>query len=84
MILLPHRRRTMRPKKPETARSGDLFRGRLDQNINLKHELAQLAGQIDWGFIDGEIAPLYSEKGRPGNPDAVCNRAVAAQACQPA
>jgi transposase, IS5 family len=30
--------------------------------------LAQLAGQIDWDFIDGEIAPLYSEKGRLGVP----------------
>jgi transposase, IS5 family len=58
----------MRPKKPETTRSGDLFRARLDQIINLKHELAQLAGQIDWDFIDGEIAPLYSDKGRPGIP----------------
>ena len=56
----------MRPKKPETTRSGDLFRARLDQTINLKHELAQLAGQIDWDFIDGEIASLYSDKGRPG------------------
>ncbi len=58
----------MRPKKPETTRSGDLFRARLDQIINLKHELAQLAGQIDWDFIDGEIAPLYGDKGRPGIP----------------
>ena len=58
----------MRPKKPETTRSADLFRARLDQIINLKHELAQLAGQIDWDFIDGEIAPLYSDKGRPGIP----------------
>lgn len=58
----------MRPKKPETARSSDLFRARLDQIINLKNELAQLAGQIDWDFIDGEIAPLYSDKGRPGIP----------------
>jgi hypothetical protein len=58
----------MRPKKPETTRSGDLFRARLDQIINLKHELAQLAGQIDWDFIGGEIAPPYSDKGRPGLP----------------
>ena len=56
----------MRPKKHETTGSGDLFRARLDQIINLKHELAQLAGEIDWDWIDGEIAPLYSEKGRPG------------------
>src|ERR1700691_4723782 len=30
MILLEHRRRTMRPKKPETTASGDLFRARSD------------------------------------------------------
>ncbi len=56
----------MRPKKHEATRSGDLFRARLDQIINLKHELAQLAEKVDWDWIDGEIAPLYSEKGRPG------------------
>jgi hypothetical protein len=38
----------------------------LDQIINMKHELVQLAGRIDWDFLDGEIAPLYSDKGRPG------------------
>ena len=26
----------------------------------------QLAGKIDWEWIDGEIAPLYSDQGRPG------------------
>ena len=46
--------------------SSDLFRARLDQIINLEHELVQLAGRLDWDWIDGEIAPLYSENGRPG------------------
>ena len=56
----------MRPKKHETTTSGDLFRARLEQIINMKNELAQLAVAIDWDWIDGEIAPLYSDKGRPG------------------
>lgn len=56
----------MRPKKHQTTGSNDLFRARLDQIINLKHELVLLAGKIDWDWIDGEIAPLYSEQGRPG------------------
>ena len=56
----------MRPKKPKTTEEGDLFRARLDQIINMKHELVQLAFKIDWDWIDGEIAPLYSDKGRPG------------------
>src|SRR2546423_8129859 len=55
-----------RPKKHRTTGSGDLFRARLDQIINMKHELVQLAGKVDWDWIDGEIAPLYSENGRPG------------------
>ena len=35
----------MRPKKHRTTGSGDLFRARLDQIINMKHELVQLAGK---------------------------------------
>ncbi len=56
----------MRPKQHETTNEGDLFRARLDQIVNVKHELVQLAGKIDWAWIDEEIAPLYSDKGRPG------------------
>jgi IS5 family transposase len=56
----------MRPKKRETTGSSDLFRARLDQIINMKHELVQLGGKIDWDWLDREIAPLYSDKGRPG------------------
>jgi len=37
----------MRPKKQETTGEGDLFRARLDQIINLKHELVQLGAKID-------------------------------------
>ena len=56
----------MRPKQHKTTGSGDLFRSRLDQIINMNHELVQLVGKIDWAWIDQEIAPLYSENGRPG------------------
>src|SRR5260370_25094833 len=55
----------MRPKQHKTTGEGDLFRARLDQIINLKHELVQLAARIDWLWIDREIAPLYSDNGRP-------------------
>jgi IS5 family transposase len=56
----------MRPKDHRETGNHDLFRSRLDQIINMKHELAVLAGKVDWAWIDGEIAPLYSDKGRPG------------------
>ena len=42
------------------------FWARLDQIINMKHELIRLAHEIDWGWIDGELAGLFSDKGRPG------------------
>jgi transposase, IS5 family len=56
----------MRPQKPKTTGEGDLFRARLEQIINMKHEPVQLAGKIDWDRIDRELAPLYSDTGRPG------------------
>ena len=56
----------MRPKKHSPTRAGDLFRARLDQIINMRHELVQLSEKLDWEWLDGEIAPLYSEQGRPG------------------
>ena len=58
----------MRPKKPQTTGEGDLFRARIDQIINMKHELVRLAGAIDWEWLDAEIAPLFSAKGRPASP----------------
>jgi len=27
----------------------------------MKHELVQLAGKLDWDWLDGEIAPPYSD-----------------------
>ncbi len=56
----------MRPNKPKATGEGDLFRAHLDQIINMKHELVQLAARIDWDSIDRERATLYSDNGRPG------------------
>ena len=70
----------MRPKQHATTGSSDLFRATLEQIINMKHELVQLAGKIDWAWIDSEIAPLYSDKGPAGDRDPFRDRAVAAQA----
>ena len=58
----------MRPKKPAKADHDDLFRARLDQIINMKHELVRLADRIDWDWIDEELAPCFSDWGRPAEP----------------
>lgn len=47
---------------------GDLFRSRLDQIISPNHELAILAGQIDWEWIETELSIYYSDQGRPSVP----------------
>ena len=47
MIPLVHRRAAMRPGKQEWTGERDLFRARLDQIINMRHELVRLAGTID-------------------------------------
>ena len=56
----------MRPCKREWSGEQDLFRARLDQIINLKHALVKLAGEIDWGWMDDQVAGCFSEEGRPG------------------
>lgn len=58
----------MRPGKRETTGSGDLFRARLDQIIDMRHELVRLAEKIDWAWLDGELAGCFSDQGRPAVP----------------
>ena len=50
------------------ARQGetDMFRNRLDNMIDMRHELVRLAGLIDWRRFDEAFGTLYAEKGRPG------------------
>jgi len=52
----------MRPKKHATTREGDLFRARLDQIINMKHELVVSGGYdrtsrlFPWGSASAVLA----------------------------
>ena len=39
--------------KPSQPQSGELFRPRLDEQINMKHPLVRLAALIDWTEIEG-------------------------------
>jgi len=58
----------MRPPKQRETGQFDMLRSRLDQIINLEHELVRLGREVAWEWIDEEIAPLFSDKGRPGLP----------------
>ena len=55
----------MRPK-PAVPESEELFRSRLDQQINMRHALVRLAGLIDWAEIERTFSePFTSGRGRP-------------------
>jgi IS5 family transposase len=58
--------KSMRPPKPQENREQDLFRERLDNIINMKHELVVLAHGIDWGHLDAHFGQFFSKDGRPG------------------
>jgi IS5 family transposase len=60
----------MRPGKQERTGEQDLFRARLDQIINMQHELVRLAQTVDWPWIDGELAGCFSEEAVPAHPRA--------------
>ena len=46
----------------------ELFRAKLKNIINLRHELVRLGDLIDWARLEAHFAPYYSEAGRPGLP----------------
>ena len=50
----------MRPRKRVTTGAGDLFRARLDQIINMKHELVQLAERIGQPALEEAFAAALS------------------------
>jgi IS5 family transposase len=58
----------MRRSKKQPEGPGDLFRARLERIINMKHELVRLAEEVDWDWIDAELAGCFADQGRPGVP----------------
>ncbi len=60
----------MKPRQSQASnRQDNLFQSRLDQQLNPKHPLFRLSGQIDWSYFEREFGPLYAEEvGRPGVP----------------
>jgi IS5 family transposase len=59
----------MKPKvKPQDSGMEELFRSKLKNIINLRHELVRLGELIDWGRLEEHFAPYYKAAGRPGLP----------------
>ena len=56
----------MKPRERRETGSQDLFRSRLDQIINMDHELVKLAKTISWSFIETKCGEVYADG--PGMP----------------
>ena len=60
----------MRPDKVNNGQE-DLFKNRLTNQLNPKHELLLLSGMIPWEELESEFANLFTERaalGRPAKP----------------
>ena len=55
----------MKPRE-QVKGQDDLFRSRLDQIINMRHELVRLGGLIDWRLLDLKLGDVYTDG--PGQP----------------
>jgi transposase, IS5 family len=56
----------MKPRERRETGEMDLFRSRLDQIINMNHELVKLAKAVSWNVIEARCGEVYSDG--PGMP----------------
>jgi hypothetical protein len=56
----------MKPRERRETGEMDLFRSRLDQIINMDHELVRLAKAVSWEAIEARCGEVYSDG--PGMP----------------
>lgn len=55
-----------RPRERRETGEQDLFRARLDQILNMQHELVRLAQEINWPLLEERFGEVYSDG--PGMP----------------
>jgi len=63
----------MKPQTRPDLCTDDLFRQRLENLIDTRHELVKLAGLIDWEHFDTQWGDFFCEVGRP----AIATRLIA-------
>ena len=63
----------MKPQAPPDLPTEDLFRHRLENLIDTRHELVKLAELIDWEHFDAQWGEAFCEVGRP----AIATRLIA-------
>ena len=56
----------MLKENPRDGGQADMFRSRLDQILDLKHELVKLAAVVDWSGLERDLSGYYcADTGRP-------------------
>jgi len=55
----------MRPRAQSIGQD-DLFRSRLDQMIDMEHEMVRLGGLIEWPLLETKLGDMYTDA--PGQP----------------
>ena len=63
----------MKPRRPPDVPAEDLFRNRLENLIDHRHERVRLAAMMDWERFDDEWGEAFCEHGRP----AIATRLIA-------
>ena len=63
----------MKPQPPPVVPTDDLFRQRLENLIDMRHELVKLTELIDWEHFDAQWGEAFCEVGRP----AIATRLIA-------
>jgi IS5 family transposase len=59
----------MKPCERRVTGEMDLFRSRLDQIINMNHELVRLAKTLSWEALEARCGEVYSDgPGMPPSP----------------
>jgi transposase, IS5 family len=58
----------MRPRERAETPQSDLFRLKLVNLIDVRHELCRLAERMEWPALVTQFGALYAEQGRPGVP----------------
>src|SRR5271165_1359203 len=66
LFLRALREGSMKPRALRETGQNDLFKARLDQIIDMSHELVLLALAIDWAFLEAQFGAVYSNE--PGQP----------------
>ena len=51
----------MRPRETKATGEHDLFRSRLDQILNMQHQLVKLAGTVNWKHLETVCGAVYSD-----------------------